>query len=77
MDPSLYSYCVQKVSSNKTVSIDVKTLGTIQGIRAFGIFGRVYSNDNLEAGPKSTAAIMTSFNIISLLLLSYVVFLRK
>lgn len=74
---SLYSYCAQKIPDNSTVSITLNTLGSVQGLRTFGIFGRVYSNDNLPAGPRSTAATMTGFNVISLLILSYIVFLRE
>lgn len=76
LDTSLYSYCAQKIPDNSTVSVTLNTLGSVQGLRAFGIFGRVYSNDNLPAGPRSTAATMTGFNVISLVILSYIVFLR-
>lgn len=77
LDSSSYSYCAQKIPDNSTVSITLNTLGSVQGLRAFGVFGRVYSNDNLEAGPRSTAATLTAFNAISLVILSYIVFLRE
>lgn len=77
LDSSLFSYCPQNVAENSTVTITLSTRGSVQGLRAFGIFGRVYSNDNLETGPRSTAAAMTTFNAISLVILSYIVFLRE
>lgn len=77
LDASQYSYCAQKIPDNSTVTISLNTRGSIQGLRAFGVFGRVYSNDNLEVGPRSTAAGLTTFNVISLVILSYVVFLRE
>lgn len=77
LQSSLYSYCPQKVAENSTVTITLNTRGSVQGLRAFGIFGRVYSNDNLETGPRSTAATMPAFNTIFLFILSYIVFLRE
>lgn len=77
LDPSIYSYCAQKIADNSTYTITLNTRGPVQGLRAFGIFGRVYSNDNQEAGPRSAANTITAFNIISLVILNYVVLLRE
>lgn len=77
LDSSLFSYCPQKVAENGTVTITFNTLGSVQGVRTFGIFGRVYNYDNLPTGVINSAPSMTAFNTISLLVLSYIVFLRE
>lgn len=72
---SNYSFCVQTAQDRNTVRVSLDTKHDLNGLLTFGIFGRVYENDNQPIGPSSSASVQAS--LIMVIFVSFGVIFRN
>lgn len=66
-----YSFCVAGTLGSSSVNVSLTTTQSVTALRTFGIAGRVFNNDNLSVGTKSSAITLHNFTSICLFVLGF------